>query len=1071
MIRKIVDFSLNNRFIILVLGFLLFGWGAISFHNLPVEAYPDVANNYVNIITQWPGRSAEEVEQQVTIPLENGMAGIPHMTHLRSTTLAGLSSIMMIFDDDSENDWNREKTLERLSQVNLPAGLQPQMGTDWSPVGQIFWYTLKSDNPQIDTMQLKSIEDWQLEKAFRSVPGVVDVSSFGGLTREYQVILDPEKLISYGLTIQQVQQQLAANNVDAGGSFIEQGNQQINVQEVGLYKTTDDIAKTVLKASNGTALTVGDVATVVQGPKIRLGQIGKTCKLADFTCGIARPADKSGREELIRRNDGKLVDDNDVVEGIVLLQKGENSDVTLENIHAKVKELNEQVLPPGVKVVPFLDRSDLLHLTTHTVLENLTIGIFLVALILFLFLGNVRGALIVAITIPFSLLFASICLDLRHIPANLLSLGALDFGMVVEGAVVMVENIVRHLSNKRRVDVPVIEQIREAAHEVQRPVFYAIIIIITAYLPIFTLQSVEGRLFKPMAWTVAFALLGSLVFSMLVAPVLASFLFRKGTSEWENPLMLWLTNRYRKDSTWAMQHKWVPISAAVVMLALGAFLMFSGVIGSEFLPHLDEGAIWVRGSLAPSTGPTESLAVADHARVVLASFPEVTQVVSQIGRPDDGTDTTGFFNTEYFVDLKPKDEWRPAFNKNKEELIGAMNRELEKMPGVVWNFSQPISDNVEEAVSGVKGELAVKLYGTDLKTLEAKGDQIVQVMSGIKGVADLGLFRVIGQPNLNYTVDRTAAARYGINVADIQNAIEGAVGGTIQGAPVTQVLDGEARYDVMARYDPKYRSTPEEISNIRLLAPSGERVSLAQLTHVEVIDGAESIGREGGQRFVAIKYSVRDRDLGSTVEEAMHKVDSEVKLPVGYHLDWAGEYESQKRSSRRLLIVCPITVMLIFVILYGMFGSFKWAMLVLANVAIAPVGGLVALWITGNHFSVSSGVGFLALFGVSVQTGIIMLECINQMRTNGHDIITAAIDGSVIRLRPIMMTMIVATLGLLPAALSHGIGSDSQRPFAIVIVGGLIGALMMGIFLLPTLYVLVARPTDVLPLLDQEFEN
>ena len=1067
MIRKIVDFSLNNRFIILLIGIMLFGWGAISFHNLPVEAYPDVANNYVNVITQWPGRGAEEVEQQVTVPLEIGMAGIPHMTHLRSTTLAGLSSVTMIFDDDSENDWNREKVLERLSQVTLPTGLQPQIGTDWSPVGQIFWYTLRSTNPQYDTMQLKSIEDWTLEKQFRSVPGVVDVSSFGGLTREYQVIVDPEKLISYGLTLQQVQQQLAANNVDAGGSFIEQGQQQINVQEIGLFTNVHDIEQTVLKAANGTPLRVSDIATVQQGPKIRLGQIGKTCRTGtDSHCG-----DEPKDGKAIHREDGKLLDDDDVVEGVVLLQKGDNSDVTLEGIHAKVKELNERILPKGVTVVPFLDRSDLLHYTTHTVLHNLTEGICLVVIILFLFLGNLRGALIVSITIPFALLFASICLDLRHIPANLLSLGALDFGMVVDGAVVMVENIVRHLSHKKQVDRTPMEQIREAAHEVQRPVFYAIGIIITAYLPIFTLQSVEGRLFKPMAWTVAFALLGALIFSMIVAPVLASFLFPNGTSEWENPVMHWLTQRYRKDATWAMDHKIVPIGAALGMLAIGAFLMFSGVIGSEFLPHLDEGAIWVRGSLAPSTGPTESLNVANKARLVLSAFPEVTQVVSQIGRPDDGTDTTGFFNTEYFVDLKPKDQWRPVFHENKEELIGAMNRELEKMPGVVWNFSQPISDNVEEAVSGVKGELAVKLYGSDLKTLEAKGDEIVQVMSGVKGVADLGLFRVIGQPNLDYVVDRDAAARFGINVADIQSAIEGAVGGTIGGAPVTQVLDGEARYDVTARYSPMYRTTPDEISNIRLLAPSGERVSLAQLTKVKVLDGAEEIYREEGSRYVAIKYSVRDRDLGSTVQEAMAKVNKQVKLPTGYHLDWAGEYESQKRSSRRLLIVCPLTIMLIFLILYSMFGSFKWATLILANVAVAPVGGLVALFVTGTHFSVSSGVGFLALFGVSVQTGIIMLEYINQMRVNGHPLKDAAVEGAVLRLRPIMMTMLVATLGLLPAAMSHGIGSDSQRPFAIVIVGGLVGALMMGIFLLPTLYVWIARPNDVLPTPDTEFEN
>ncbi|QHN02254.1 efflux RND transporter permease subunit [Granulicella sp. WH15] len=1045
MIRKIVDFALNNRFIILVIAILLFVWGGISFHNLPVEAYPDVANNYVTVITQWPGRAAEEVEQQVTVPLEIAMAGIPHMTHLRSTSLAGLSSLTMVFDDDSINDWNRAKVLERLSQVTLPNGLQPQIGTDWSPVGQIYWYQLESTNPQYDTMALKSLEDWTLERQFRSVPGVVDVSSFGGVTREYQVILNPDKLVQYGLSVSQVTQQLAANNVNAGGSFIEVGQQQINVREVGLFHTVKDIQQTVLKTQNGTALRVSDIATVQQGPKIRLGQIGKA----------------------IRRQDGKLVDNQDAVEGVVLLQKGDNSDETLVAIHAKVKELNEHVLPPGVKIVPFLDRSDLLGLTTKTVLHNLTEGIILVVIILFLFLGNLRGALIVALTIPFSLLFASICLDLKHIPANLLSLGALDFGMVVDGAVVMVENIVRHLSHGKREDMTPMEQIREAAYEVQRPVFYAIGIIITAYLPIFTLQSVEGRLFKPMSWTVAFALLGALIFSIILAPVLASFLFRKGTTEWENPVLKWITNGYRHAAQFAIEHR--PITFGVALAAFGAtvFLGMSGVVGSEFLPHLDEGAIWVRGTLAPSTGPTESRRVADLARIKLASFPEVKQVVSQIGRPDDGTDTTGFFNTEYYVDLKPKKEWRPVFKENKEELIGAMDRELEKMPGVVWGFSQPISDNVEEAVSGVKGELAVKLYGTDLKTLEAKGDEIVGVMSGIKGVADLGLFRVIGQPNLNFEVDREAAARYGINVSDVQEAIESAVGGNA----VTQVLEGDARYDVTARYSPMYRATPEAIANIRLVSPTGERVSLSQVTKQKIEDGAEEIYREGGLRYVAIKYSVRNRDLGSTVEEAIAKVSSQVKLPPGYKIDWAGEYESQKRSSRRLMIVLPLTIMLIFIILYGMFGSFKWATLILANVAMAPFGGMLALLLTKTHFSVSSGVGFLALFGVSVQTGIIMLEYINQMRVAGHSVESSAIEGAVLRLRPIMMTMLVATLGLLPAATSHEIGSDSQRPFAIVIVGGLVGALLISVFLLPTLYVWIARDTDILPKREMEFDQ
>jgi cobalt-zinc-cadmium resistance protein CzcA len=1042
MIRGLVDFALNNRFIVLTVAILLLFWGAISFHNLPVEAYPDVADNYVQIITQWPGRAAEEIEQQVTIPIEIQMNGIPHLTHLRSVSLAGLSSLMLIFDDESDNDWNRQKVLERLSQVTLPANLQPQMGTDYSPVGQIFFYTLKSTNPQYDVMALKSLEDWVLEKQFKSVPNVVDVSSFGGITREYQVRVDPAKLVAYGLSIGQVEQQLANNNVNAGGGFIEEGQQQINIRAVGLVSSVQDIEQTVLKAQNGVPILVKDIAVVTQGPKVRLGRFAKA----------------------IHREDGQIIDDDDVVSGIVLLRKGAAADPTLIAIHEKVKELNDRILPKGVKVVPFIDRSDLVHFTTYTVLRNLTEGIILVVIVLFLFLGNVRGALIVALTIPFSLLFASICLDLRHIPANLLSLGALDFGMVVDGAVVMVENIVRHLS--ARGEKPALQCIRDAAHEVQRPVFFAIAIIITAYMPIFTLQRVEGRLFKPMAWTVAFALLGALIFSILIAPVLASVFFRDSIREWKNPVLVFLTKQYRARVRWAIEHRWTTLSAGIAALGISMFLVFGGVIGSEFLPHLDEGAIWVRGTLAPSTGPTEGTHVADQARIALAAFPEVTVVTSQVGRPDDGTDTTGFFNTEYFVDLKPKDKWRPAFHEHKDELIAAMDRELERIPGVIWNFSQPIEDNMEEAVSGVKGELAVKLYGDDLKLLEEKGDQIVSIMSKIPGIEDLGLFRVLGQPNLNFTVDRLQAARYGINVADVQDAVQTAVGGNA----VSQVLQGEERYDLVVRYQEPYRNTPEAIENVRLLAPSGERVSLAQLCKVTVTDGGSEIYREENARYVAIKYSVRGRDLGSTVEEAMKKIGEQVKLPTGYHLDWAGEYESQKRSEKRLLIVLPITILLIFIILYTMFGSWKWGLLILGVVAMAPIGGLLALLITGTHFSVSSGVGFLALFGVSVQTGVIMLEYINQLRARGHSIEDSAVEGAVLRLRPIMMTMLVATLGLLPAALSHAIGSDSQRPFAIVIVGGLVASLVMGIFLLPTLYVWVARDGDRLPQAEQDVE-
>jgi cobalt-zinc-cadmium resistance protein CzcA len=1036
MIRRLVDFALGNRLLVLGGALLLFAWGIVSFHNLPIEAYPDVADNYVEIITQWPGISAEQIEQQVTIPLETAMNGIPGVVHLRSFSLFGLSDLKLIFEDGTDNAWNRERVLERLSQVTLPPNVAPQMGTDWSPVGQIYFFTLRSANPKYDPMELKSIEDWIVEKNLKSVPDIVDVASFGGPTREYQVRLDPDKLVSYGLSLAQVEQQLTNNNANAGGSFIQAGLQQINIREVGLVDRVHDIEQTVILTKNGTPLRVRDIAAVSQGPKIRLGQFARA----------------------IHREDGKIIDNDDVVSGIVLLRKGAPADPALKALHEKIDEMNDHILPKGVKIVPFIDRSDLVHFTSHTVLHNLTEGMILVSIILFLFLGNVRGALIVAATIPFSLLFASICLDLKQVPANLLSLGALDFGMVVDGAVVMIENIVRHMSFSRDTETP-IERIGEAAHEVQRPVFYAIAIIITAYLPIFTLQRVEGRLFQPMAWTVAFALLGALIFSMLIAPVLASFAFAKGAKEWHNPVMYFLTERYRNAVRWAIRHRAVTVGVAVFGVGVGMYLGFGGVIGSEFLPHLDEGALWVRGTLAPSTGPDEGIRVANQARAVLCSFPEVPQCTSQVGRPDDGTDTTGFFNTEYFVDLKRKEEWRPVFHEDKDELIAAMQRELDKIPGVVWGFSQPIEDNMEEAVSGVKGELATKVYGDDLKTLEEKADQVVAIMRQIQGIEDLGVFRVLGQPNLNITVDRDAAARYQINVADVQDAVQTAIGGNA----LTQVLQGEARYDLVLRYLPQYRDTREAIEKIRLLSPTGERVSLAQLCKIQVSDGGSEIYREGNQRYIAIKYSVRGRDLGSTVQEAIRKVGEQVNLPTGYHIKWEGEYASQKRANQRLLIVLPITILIIFIILYTMFKSFKWSLLIMANVAVAPIGGLLALLFTGTNFSVSSGVGFLALFGVCVQTGVIMLEYINQLRVRRYSIEDAAVEGAVLRLRPIMMTMLVATLGLLPAAMSHAIGSDSQRPFAIVIVGGLMAALVMSIFLLPTLYVWVAGERDVLP--------
>jgi heavy metal efflux system protein len=1046
MIRRLVDFALLNRFLVLAGAILLFAWGIVSFKRLPVEAYPDVANNYVDVIAQWPGISAEQIEQQVTIPLETVMNGIPGVVHVRSWSIFGLSTVEMVFGEETTDFENRERVLERLSQVTLPPGVVPQMGTDWSPVGQIYFYTLHSTNPEYDAMNLKSIETWVIEKNLKSVPGVPDTNPFGGPTREYQVRVDPDKLVSYGLSIAQVEQQLTNNNANGGGSFIQAGLQQINVREVGMVRNIQDIENTVILTRTGIPLRVKDIAVVEQGPGIRLGRFGQT----------------------YHREDGKLIDNNDVVSGIALLQKGVDAEPVLAGVHQKVAELNDHILPKGVKIVPFIDRSDLLRFTTHTVLHNLTEGIVLVVIILFLFLGNVRGALIVALTIPFSLLFAAICLDLKHIPANLLSLGALDFGMVVDGAVVMVENIVRHLNRKGNGTQTPDEKIRDAAHEVQRPVFYAILIIITAYLPIFTLQSVEGRLFKPMAWTVAFALLGALIFSMIVAPVLSSFLFHKGAKEWENPVMEFLRTRYRRSATWAIHHRGVTLGIGLLSLCLAIYLAFGGVIGSEFLPHLDEGALWVRGTLAQSAGPDEGIRVADQARLILCSFPEATECTSQAGRPDDGTDHTGFFNTEYFVGLKPKEQWRPAFDRNKDNLIAAMTDQLsKKIPGVAWGFSQPIEDNMEEAVSGVKGELATKVYGSDLHTLEDKAAEIAAVMSHVRGITDMGVFQVTGQPDLDFEVDRAKAARYQINVADVQDAIFTAVGGN----PLTQVLKGEEVYNLTMRYLPRYRNTGEAIRNIRLLSPSGERVSLDQLCKVREADEGSEIYRENNQRYVAIKYSVRGRALGDAVREAIARVSKQVQLPRGYHIGWEGEYQSELRAEARMLIIVPLTVLLIFVILYTMYKSFKWAVLILATVAMASVGGLLVLLITHTNFSVSSEVGFLALFGVSVQTGVIMLEYINQLRARGHSIEESAVEGAVLRLRPIIMTMLVATLGLLPAAMSHGIGSDSQRPFAIVIVGGLIADLVMSVFLLPTLYVWIARDKDVLPIPEPEFEN
>ena len=1038
MIQKIVDAALRQRFLILSIAVLMLVWGMISFHALPIEAYPDVAPQWVQVITQWPGHAPEEVEKQITVPIETQMNGIRNMTNMRSHTMFGLSVISMTFSQNSNDLWNREQVLERLSNVSLPNGITPQIGPDYSPVGQIYWYTLRSTNPKYDLMQLKALQDWVINRRMKTVPGVVGDSSFGGLTREYQVRLDPDKLIEYGLSIGDVERALKANNYNAGGGFIEHGQQMFDVRVIGRMRNTTDIANTVLKQVDGTPVHVSDVGTVVQGHVVRLGRIGKT----------------------VREPDGTIIDNNDVVEGVVLLEKGAPTEATLQGIEKEVKYLNAHVLPRGVQIVPYLDRSTLIHYTTHTVLTNLTIGFLLVTVILFVFLGNARSAFIVAGTIPFSLLFAATCLDQRHIPANLLSLGALDFGMVVDGTVMMVENIFRVLCRKDERPLSKFELISFAAHEIQRPVFFAILIIIVAYLPIFALPGVSGLLFTPMAWTVSFALVGALIFALIIAPVLSSFLFSKGMREWHNPVLGWLEKHYARGLRWCMGNRrtvlWGSGGLLVIMLALGG----SGVIGSEFLPHLDEGAIWVRGMLPMSTGPTMGAEIAHKTRLILASFPETTTIVSQDGRPDDGTAASGFFNTQYYVGLKPQSEWPEPYRSSKGLLIDAMDRKLKQaMPYAGWNFSQPIQDNVDEAVSGVRGENGVKVFGPDLKVLAKKAVQVQAALKTVPGVVDTGIYYVMGQPNMNITVSRSLASRYGISVGAIRQAVEGAVGGK----EVSTILRGDMRFPLAVRYQRHFRTSVQAIESIRILTPSGARVSLGQLCHIRIQEGPSTIFRDNNERFIPIKFGVRGRDLGSTVQQAMQVVQQKVKLPPGYHFEWAGEYTSEQQADHRLDEIIPIAIIGISLLLYFAFNSFKWVMIILLDVALAPLGGLLALLATHTYFSVSSGVGLLALFGVSIQIGMIMLEYINQLRSRGYSIEDAAMEAARVRLRPILMTMLVATLGLLPAAMSHAIGSDAQRPFAIVIVGGLTLTLVISLFLLPTLYVTLARPGDKLP--------
>ncbi len=1037
MIHAIVRFALEKRLLVVILTLALTVAGIISFRNLPIEAYPDIADTWVQVISQWPGHAAEEVESQITLPLEIAFSGVPHQTALRSVSLPGLSVLTVLFDDKTAPFLARQYALEKIPQATVPPGVTPTLGPMSSPVGQVYWYFL--DSKDRTPMELKEIEDWDLEKRWKQVPGVADVTSFGGTVKQYQVNLNPAAMANYSLSPANVMQALSSNNQNAGGGFLQNGSQNYNVRGLGNAIKTHDLENVIVSQKSGTPVRVQNLGQVVIGPQTRLGNISMS----------------------EHRQDGTIDSRDDVVEGTIVARVGESDDSVLEGIHKKLGELNDKFLPKDVKIRPYLDRSDLIHYTTHTVEENMFTGMVLVFLVLLFFLGNLRSALIVAATIPLSLLFASILLDLRHIPANLLSLGALDFGMVVDGAVVMVENIFRFKEERKKKGLAekenIIELIAAASREVERPIVFAIGIIILAYLPIFTLQRIEGKLFSPMAWTVAFALLGSLVIVLTVIPVLCSFFLQGELKEWHNPFMQWVRERYRQSLDWSLQRRNLVIGVALASFAVTLFLAFGGPIGSEFLPHLDEGALWVRGTLPASTAYNGAADVVKKARAAFMQFPEVPITVCQLGRPDDGTDATGFFNTECFVDLKPRDQWRKAYG-SKEELIDAMNLELKKIPGVIWNFSQPISDNVEEMMSGVKGAMVVKLYGDDLKTLTLKADQIKSVLQQVRGVDDLGVFEELGQPNINITVDRDKISRYGLNVSDVQAVIQTAVGGQV----ASQVISGEKRFDIQVRYQPQYRNSIDKLKKIAVVTPDGFRIPLEELADFKIDNGASMIYRESGSRYIAVKFSVRGRDLGGTIEDARAMVKRKVLLPEGYTLDWTGEFESERRAEARLAIVVPLTVIAIFFLLYFVFDSLKWASIIMVNVALARIGGVMALYLTGTNFSVSSGIGFLAVFGVSIQTGVLLVSYINQLRARGLSIHDAVVEGSILRLRPIMMTALVATFGLIPAALSHAIGSDSQRPMAIVIVGGLVADLFMAFFLLPTLYLWFARATDKL---------
>jgi cobalt-zinc-cadmium resistance protein CzcA len=1020
-VNRIVQASLDQRLIVVFLSLLLIGVGIWSFKRLPVDAYPDLSPPMVEIVTQWPGHAAEEVERLITAPTELVMNGLPGLKVMRSISLYGLSDVTLTFGDKTDNYFARQQAFERIPDLTLPDGVTPSVAPLFSPSGLVYRYVVESKDRS--AMELKVIQDWLLERQYKSVPGVADMSSLGGETMQYQVVLDPVRLAGAGLSVPTVASALAANNGNAGGGFYSEGGQFYYVRGLGRVETLEDIGNVVVAVHNGTPILVKDIGRVVIGAAPRLGQFG-------------------------------IDTVNDAVEGVILLRVGEQAQTVLKRVEEKTQELNDSILPKDVKVRPFYDRSDLIALTTRTVEDNLLRGIVIVVVILIFFLYDIRAGLIVAITIPLSLLFAFICLDLKHIPANLLSIGAIDFGIIVDCAVVMVENIYRQLALRHGTEYNLREVIVDAAAEVDRPILFAVAVIIAGFLPIYALAGPSGKLFQPMADTTIFAVVGSFLLTVTLIPVLCIWVLRNNVRERRNPVFEWMRERYERALDWTLRFPWRVIVASTVLFVISLALI--PTIGGEFMPKLDEGALWVRSTMPYTISFEESSRIVPQIRAILRSFPEVTVVSNEHGRPDDGTDPTGFFNAEFFVGLKPYSEWKGSI-RSKPQLIAAIDKKLSAFPGITFNYTQPAEDAVNEAETGLKSSLDVKLFGDDLATLESKGREVKQVLDSVRGISQVTLVQELGQPSLTVKIDRAKIARYGVNVADVNALIEAAVGGNA----ATTVAQGERQFDLVVRLEPKYRETPDAIGNIRVSTPDGQQVPLRELADIQLANGASFIYRQDNSRFIGVQYSVTGRDLAGAVKDAQEQVAKKVKLPPGYRLRWGGEYEDYAASRGQLQVVLPITLVLIFLILFALYNNFKFpGITVLGVVLSAPIGGILALKLTGTPFSVSSGIGFLALFGVSVQTAVVYISYVNELRIEGKPIADATRVAALLRLRPIMMTALVAAFGLLPAALSTGVGSDSQRPFAIVIVGGLFSRLLISIFLMPALYEVVAKPGD-----------